>query len=100
MYIGGTLRTPFIVATTMGKNEARKIRKIGARLLTPNQITASGIHASGEIGRSSWISGFTARASGVHHTRMRPSGTPSVTARAYPQPTRNNESPMYDQRIP
>ena len=40
------VRTPFMVATTTGKNEARKMRKIGARLLTPNQITASGIPAT------------------------------------------------------
>ena len=41
------------------------MRKIGAALLTPNQITASGIQASGEIGRSIWISGLIARASGA-----------------------------------
>ena len=35
MYIGGTLRTPFMAPTTIGKNDARKIRKIGAALLTP-----------------------------------------------------------------
>src|SRR5688500_559648 len=79
-YIGGTLRTPFIVATTIGKNDARKIRKIGARLLTPNQITASGIQASGEIGRSIWISGFVARASALHQPRASPAGTPRITA--------------------
>src|SRR5687767_15856543 len=42
-YIGGTLRTAIIVARRIGKNDARKTRKLGAWLLTPNQRTAKGL---------------------------------------------------------
>src|SRR5688500_13787238 len=79
-YIGGTLRTPFIVATTIGKNDATKIRKIGARLVTPNQCTARGIEASDEIGRSIWISGFVARGSALHQPRPIHAGAPRTAA--------------------
>ena len=81
-YIGGTLRTPFMTATMIGKSEARKIRKIGAALLTPNQITASGIQASGEMGRSIWIRGLNALANGPYQPRRKPSGMPMTMAAA------------------
>jgi hypothetical protein len=38
-------------ATTMGKSEARKIRKVAARSPTPNQTIETGIQAIGLIGR-------------------------------------------------
>ena len=80
--IGGMLRTPFAAAMTIGKSDAMKIRKIGAALPMPNQITASGIHASGEIGRSIWMSGLTARDSGGYQPSRNPSGMPTMIANA------------------
>ena len=77
---GGMLRTPFAAAMTIGKSEAMKMRKIGAALPMPNQITASGIHASGEIGRSIWMSGLTARASDAYQPRRKPRGMPITIA--------------------
>jgi hypothetical protein len=44
----------------IGNKLARKIRKIGARSLTPNHSIASGIQAIGEIGRSTWMTGLNA----------------------------------------
>ena len=81
-YIGGMVRTAFAAAMTIGNSDAMKMRKIGAALPMPNQITASGIHASGEIGRSIWMSGLTARASGAYQPRRKPSGMPMTMAAA------------------
>ena len=50
-YMDGTLRTPFIVETTIGKKEAMKIRKTDASSPTPNRTMATGIQAIGLIGR-------------------------------------------------
>ena len=76
----GTLRTPFAVATTRGKSAPSTMRKIGAGSPMPNQMTASGIHAIGLIGRSSWISGFTTRPNAANQPTSSPSGMPTATA--------------------
>ena len=52
--------TAAIVATVIGKTLARKIKKIGAASLTPNQRMATGIQAIGEIGRKIWMKGLKA----------------------------------------
>ena len=44
--------TAAMAETVMGKTLARKMRKIGAASVTPNQRIATGIQAMGEIGRS------------------------------------------------
>ena len=72
---------PFMVETMIGKNEATKMRKTGAVLPMPNQITASGIQASAEIGRRICTSGLIMRASASDQPRMKPIGTPSTMAR-------------------
>src|SRR5216684_8680946 len=79
--IGGTLRTPLTVATTTGKNEARKIRKMAEALPIPNQTIARGIQASGLIGRMIWMRGFTAAAELGYQPRMSPVGIPRAMAR-------------------
>ena len=56
----GIVRTAVIAPVAIGKNDARKIRKIAEASLTPNHRTASGIQAMGEIGLSAWIRGFIA----------------------------------------
>src|ERR1700682_2681269 len=99
-YIEGMERTPFIVVTTIGKNEARKIRKIVAKFEMPKRTIETGIQASGLIGRSTWMTGFTARAAFQDHPRKRPVGRPSAKARPYPAPTRKSESPAYRSRTP
>jgi len=97
--IGGTLRTAFVVATSTGKSVARKIRNIGAKCDTPNQMTASGIQARGEIGRSSCRSGFSARSSIEYQPAIMPSCTPMTTAAVSPAPTRVSESRLYGERM-
>ncbi len=42
--------TAEMAETVIGKTLARKMRKIGAASLMPNQMMATGIHAMGEIG--------------------------------------------------
>jgi hypothetical protein len=79
--MGGMFRTPFIVATRTEKNAARKIRKIGASSLTPNQMIARGIQASGLIGRIIWITGLKASAATLYQPRVIPKGTPRITPR-------------------
>src|SRR4029453_18940217 len=91
-YIAGTFRTPFIAATTIGKNEARKIRKIAAVLLTPNSTIATGIHASGLIGLRNWITGFMARAADAYQPSASPTGMPTTSASEEPAATRTSES--------
>jgi hypothetical protein len=57
-YFPSIVATPAAVPTTIGKNDERKIRKMGERSPTPNHRMASGIQAIGEIGRRPWTSGF------------------------------------------
>src|SRR5207253_6468831 len=92
--IGGTLRTPLTVETTIGKKDARKIRKIADWFPMPNQTIASGIQARGLIGRIIWMSGFTAAAALGYQPSARPAGIPNNSASKYPTPTRNSESPI------
>src|SRR5437763_2164241 len=68
--------TAFIVASVSGRNEAEKISNMAERSPTPNQRMAMGIHASGEIGRSSCSSGLKA----ISPRRERPRATPAGTA--------------------
>src|SRR5215472_6839118 len=79
-YIEGTLRTPFMAATMMGKNEARNMRKVAAALPTPNQMMETGIQAMGLIGRTIWIVGFTTAAAAGYHPRNNPAGMPMAAA--------------------
>jgi hypothetical protein len=48
MYCCSTRCTPEVVATTTGKNEDKKMRKVGEASLTPNHKIASEIQAIGE----------------------------------------------------
>ena len=56
----GTFAAAAMVDKTTGKNADRKIKKIGAASLTPNQRIATGIQAIGEIGRKIWMKGLKA----------------------------------------
>src|SRR6266404_4078166 len=87
--------TAAIVATVIGKTLARKIKKIGAASLTPNQRIATGIQAMGEIGRKIWMSGLKAWKARAYQPSTSPSGTPIRTARVNPQETRKSEATMY-----
>ena len=64
-YFLSTLPTAEAVAVAIVKNDERKMRKIAARSLGSNQRTvpkrsvAMGSQAMGEIGRRSWMFGFT-----------------------------------------
>ena len=69
-----------MVATTMGKNAARKIRKIAAALVTPKSTIAIGIQARAEIGRRNWTTGFAAMASAAEEPMSSPSGRPRSSA--------------------
>jgi hypothetical protein len=82
-------------ATVIGNTLARKIRKIGRVSSTPNQRIATGIHAIGEIGRSAWMIGFSARNAGRNQPSTSPSGTPTSTASPNPIVTRNNDATTY-----
>src|SRR6266568_2036626 len=87
--------TAAIVATVIGKTLARKIKKIGAASLTPNQRIATGIQAIGEIGRKIWMKGLKAWKAREYQPRTSPSGTPSTTASVNPHETRNTDATMY-----
>ena len=57
--VGATFRTALMEVTAMGRNDARKIRKMAARSPTPNHNIEIGIHANGEIGRKNSIRWFS-----------------------------------------
>src|SRR5512134_766028 len=57
---GLTLETPKAVLINVGHNEHTKITKIDAAELSLITNSASGIHASGEIGLSTWMKGSSA----------------------------------------
>src|SRR6185503_18147368 len=99
-YLPSIVSTPAAVPTTMGKNEERKIRKIGERSPTPNQRMASGIQAIGEIGRRPWTSGFRNACAVPNQPMSIPTGTASATARRYPTVTRNSEATTCLSRSP
>ena len=52
--------TAAVAETVIGKTLARKMRKIGATSVMPNQRMATGIQAMGEIGRKIWMIGLKA----------------------------------------
>jgi hypothetical protein len=72
--------TPAAVPTTIGKNDERKIRKIGERSPTPNQRMASGIQAIGEMGLSPCTSGFKRVCAVANHPMSMPTGIASAAA--------------------
>ena len=80
-YLRSIVITPAAVPTTIGKNDERKIRKIGERSPTPNQRIASGIQAIGEIGRRPWTSGFRNACAVPNQPISMPTGIASATAR-------------------
>ncbi len=83
-----------MAATTIGNSEARKIRKMVARLVIPNSTMLTGIQASGLIGRRICTTASSARAAAGYQPIARPTGTPNARASAKPLPTRSSESPM------
>src|ERR1700694_2684509 len=87
--------TAAIAETVIGKTLARKIRKIGAASLTPNQRMATGIHAIGEIGRRIWRMGLNAWKAREYQPSTRPVGTPIRTASVNPHVTRKRDATMY-----
>src|SRR4030095_1045668 len=91
-YFRSMVMTPAAVPTTMGKNDERKIRKIGERSPTPNHRMASGIQAMGEIGRRPWTSGFRNACANPNQPISIPTGTASATASRYPTVTRKSEA--------
>src|SRR5258706_6057569 len=78
--IEGTLRTPFIADTVIGKNDPRKMRNVADESPTPKNRMASGIHAIGLIGRIIWITGFTTCEAAGYQPRVRPNGIASTSA--------------------
>jgi hypothetical protein len=69
------------VPTTIGKNDERKIRKIGERSPTPNHRIASGIQAIGEIGRRPCTRGFRNACAVANQPINMPTGIASAAAR-------------------
>src|SRR5205807_1560989 len=89
-----------LVARTMGKNDARKTRKIGERSPTPNHRIASGIQAIGEIGRSIWTVGLNAVKAVRYHPISIPNGSASSSAIPYPNVTRYSDAVTCRSRVP
>ena len=87
-YTSGMLCTAVIVPVTIGKNAPRKMMKIAASSWMPNDSTAIGIHAKGEIGRKPCTSGLIARYTRFCHPAHKPNGMPINAATAKPVSTR------------
>ena len=62
------------------REEDQEDRRAGCS--TPKSTIATGIQASGEIGRSSWMTGLAARAAAGRQPRKTPTGIPSSERRA------------------
>ena len=92
-YIEGTLRTPFIEATTIGKNAPRKMRKPGAASETPNQQDRER-HPRERADRAHHLDDrVERRGERGCQPSARPAGMPRTSARRYPDATRRSESP-------
>jgi hypothetical protein len=76
----------------MGKTAARKIRKTAAASVIPNRTIATGIQASGEIGRRNWITGSRIRVASGEKPSSRPSGKPLRGRAGSRSATRRSES--------
>ena len=81
-----------MVARTMGKNAARKIRKIVEASPTPNQRMAKGIQAREDRLRKKFTMGRRARRGVSFCPNQTPIGIPEATAIKNPQLTRNSET--------
>src|SRR5215468_10126918 len=100
MYWRSMVWTPAVVSSAMGKKEERKIRKIGARFPTPNQMMARGIHAIGEIGRRICVNGLRATKSPLNHPIKMPSGMAKAAANKYPVPTLKRDAATCSSSVP
>ncbi len=66
-----------------------KMTKILPPSSMPNQRMASGIQASGEIGRNSSTTGSSTRSSRCQRPMAKPSGTATIAASTQAESTRN-----------
>src|ERR1700737_2303961 len=94
------LETAETVATTMGKKQAMKIRKIVGRSPMPNQRMANGIHASGERLRKKLIAGKKAARARTWRPNHNPAGTPEKTDSANPVVTRKSDATRSSTNLP
>ena len=86
-----TEATPKAVLISMGHTEQMKMTKMPLTSESFSVYSASGIHASGLMGLSTWMNGSNAlRISGDMPIR-KPSGTATSTASKKPSPTRPSE---------
>src|SRR6266508_736232 len=83
-WASGIFCTAAIEAVMTGNKLARKIRKIGARSLTPNHKIATGIQAIGEIGRNTWMTGLNAWKARPDQPIVTPIGMPITSASEKP----------------
>src|SRR6185295_20341479 len=79
-----TADTPNAVLISMGHSEQMKITNIDEVALSLIVYSASGIHASGEIGFNTWINGSNARYSSGDMPIRKPRGI--ATSAASPKP--------------
>src|SRR5688500_7035029 len=94
------LATAPIVAITVGKKAAIKIRKIVGRSPTPNQRIANGIQASGERLRKKLIVGSSACRARALRPSHNPTGKPVKTESKNPVVTRNNDATRSSTTLP
>ncbi|MCY1557486.1 hypothetical protein D9M68_943380 [compost metagenome] len=85
---------------TAGVNEETQIRKIFAGSPRPSHRIASGIQASGGIGRSSEKTGPIRASKRLLKPMSRPSGTPVEMATRKPRNTRRRLCPMCWNSVP
>src|SRR5829696_41590 len=94
------LATALIVAITIVKKAAMKIRNMVGRSPTPNQRIANGIHASGERLRKKLTAGNSAARARALRPNHKPTGIPVKTESANPVVTRKSDATMSSNNLP
>ena len=77
--------------SSIGQSEQMKMTKIAEIVLSLMVKSASGIQASGETGRSTWMNGFSAAESSGDMPIRKPSGMATSAASPKPAATRTRE---------